>query len=61
MQINNTSVMQMHSLAYYLVTIIYQQLKIDMCRLVPRYLCSESDGSDIWNVTLYAFWVDIRL
>ena len=44
---NNTSVMQMHSLAYSLVTIIYQKLKIDMCKLVPRYLRSGPDGGDI--------------
>jgi hypothetical protein len=49
--------MQMFSLAYYLVTIIYQQLKIDVCRVVHRYLylCSGSDDSYIWNVTSYAF------
>ena len=51
--------MQMLSLAYYLVTIIYQKLKIYTCRLVPRYLRSGSDGGDTWNVTSYDLWVDI--
>jgi len=53
------SLMQIFSLAYCLVMIIYQQLKIDICRLVLRYVCSGSDGGHIWNVTSYAFWVDI--
>ena len=53
--------MQMLSLAYYLVTIIYQKLKTDMCRLVPRYLCSGSYEGDIWNVTSYAFWWTSKL
>jgi hypothetical protein len=52
-------VMQIISQPYCLVTLIYQQLKIDMCRLVPGYICSGSDGGDIWTVTSYAFWVVI--